>query len=204
MDETRPLLQPHGHAHDKPGATRLRPRGHRVLPSGTRFAPVWDAKPHAPTPYCGARDSCPNPSGGAVGCVRSCGGMVRRGWAGRLCGDSRAWGVSRACGVRGNTRMSSGLSRAWDLTPPVTSTVTCVSRRTRMSQRPGHGRHKPTPTTYAGLTACLRCDDVFESWDRRQNRLCNACRQAIEEQPSEEPFQTIHEPRRRPQGFADL
>ena len=57
-----------------------------------------------------------------------------------------------------------------------------------MGQRPGHGRKKPrTRSKYAGPTTCLRCDVVFQSWDRRQNRLCDACRQAIAEQPSEEP-----------------
>ena len=45
----------------------------------------------------------------------------------------------------------------------------------------------PKRTLYAGPTTCLRCDAEFESWDRRQNRLCPRCRQAIVEQPSEEP-----------------
>jgi hypothetical protein len=47
------------------------PSGRRAFPSGTRFAPVWDAKPHAPTPFCGVRDSGPHRNCGAVGCVRS-------------------------------------------------------------------------------------------------------------------------------------
>jgi hypothetical protein len=64
-------------------------------------------------------------------------------------------------------------------------------------RRPGtHRRRKILGTVYAGFTTCLRCDIVFESWDRRQNRLCEACRQAIEEQPSDEPSHTIHQPRR--------
>jgi hypothetical protein len=79
-----------------------------------------------------------------------------------------------------------------------------LMREERLRRQGTHERKKILGTIYAGLTTCLRCDDVFESWDRRQNRLCDACRQAIEEQPSEEPFQTIHEPRRRPQGSADL
>jgi hypothetical protein len=70
-------------------------------------------------------------------------------------------------------------------------------------RRGTHRRQKILGTIYAGLTTCLRCDLVFESWDRRQNRLCDACRLAIEEQASEEPFQTIHKPRRRPQGSDD-
>jgi hypothetical protein len=54
--------------------------------------------------------------------------------------------------------------------------------------RRGSRRQKPpTPTSYAGPTTCLRCDARFESWDRRQNRLCEGCREAIEEQPSDEP-----------------
>jgi hypothetical protein len=40
---------------------------------------------------------------------------------------------------------------------------------------------------YAGPTTCLRCDAGFESWDRRQNRLCPRCREAIAAQPSDEP-----------------
>jgi hypothetical protein len=68
-----------------------------------------------------------------------------------------------------------------------------------MSQRPGHGRQKPKKSTpYAGPTICLRCDREFESWDRRQNRLCDACRQAIEEQPSEEPIHRFPKRRGRP------
>jgi hypothetical protein len=67
-----------------------------------------------------------------------------------------------------------------------------------MGQRPGHGRHKsPKPTAYAGLTTCLRCDDVFVSWDRRQNRLCLSCREAIEAQPSDEPSHPLVMPKRR-------
>jgi len=67
-----------------------------------------------------------------------------------------------------------------------------------MGQRPGHGRKKSRPVTaYAGLTTCLRCDDVFVSWDRRQNRLCQACRDAIEAEPSDEPSHSIVMPKRR-------
>ena len=50
-----------------------------------------------------------------------------------------------------------------------------------------HNRRKPLGTVYAGLTTCLRCDQVFESWDRRQNRLCDTCLLAIAEDPSDEP-----------------
>jgi hypothetical protein len=70
-----------------------------------------------------------------------------------------------------------------------------------MGQRPGHGRQKsPKPTAYAGPTTCLRCDARFESWDRRQNRLCPSCHQAIEAQPSDEPSYPLLTPRRRVQA----
>jgi protein-arginine kinase activator protein McsA len=39
---------------------------------------------------------------------------------------------------------------------------------------------------YAGLTTCLRCDEHFESWDRRQNRLCASCLEYLNQQPSDE------------------
>jgi hypothetical protein len=57
-----------------------------------------------------------------------------------------------------------------------------MSRHTPRRRQP-----PPKPTAYAGPTTCLRCDDVFESWDRRQNRLCPHCLEASEEQPSDEP-----------------
>ena len=44
-----------------------------------------------------------------------------------------------------------------------------------MSQKP------PKRTRYAGPTMCLRYDRAFQSWDRRQNRLCPPCLQAIKE-----------------------
>jgi hypothetical protein len=73
-----------------------------------------------------------------------------------------------------------------------------------MGRQPPRGRRqKPQSTSYAGLTTCLRCDTVFESWDRRQNRLCDACRQAIEAQPSDEPSHSIAKSRRLPRGRDD-
>jgi hypothetical protein len=67
-----------------------------------------------------------------------------------------------------------------------------------MSRQPPRRKQKPQFTSYAGPTTCLRCDTVFESWDRRQNRLCDACRQAIEEQPSEEPIHRVTTRKGRP------
>ena len=73
-----------------------------------------------------------------------------------------------------------------------------------MSRQPPRRREKPPQrTTYAGLTTCLRCDRVFESWDRRQNRLCDACRQTIAEQPSDEPAYPIATSRRLPRERDD-
>ena len=46
-----------------------------------------------------------------------------------------------------------------------------------------------TPTTrvsYAGPTTCLRCAQRFQSWDRRQNRLCQSCRRFLQTQPPDE------------------
>jgi hypothetical protein len=48
--------------------------------------------------------------------------------------------------------------------------------------------------SYAGPTTCLSCDRSFESWDRRQNRLCATCRVAIEQQPFDGPVYTIEKP----------
>jgi hypothetical protein len=49
----------------------------------------------------------------------------------------------------------------------------------------------PQRRSHAGLTFCLRCDQLFYSWDRRQNRLCDACREALKDQPSEEPTHPV-------------
>ena len=38
----------------------------------------------------------------------------------------------------------------------------------------------PAPrVSYAGPTTCLRCEQRFQSWDRRHNRLCQRCRQLL-------------------------
>jgi hypothetical protein len=65
-----------------------------------------------------------------------------------------------------------------------------------MSRQPPRRYEKPQkPGPYAGPTMCLRCDAVFQSWDRRQNRLCPSCREAIEAELSDEPLH--HLPPRR-------
>jgi hypothetical protein len=71
-----------------------------------------------------------------------------------------------------------------------------------MSRRPPRRWEKPpTPTAYAGLTTCLRCDVVFMSWDRRQNRLCEGCRDTMAQEPSEElPYRIPKRRGRRPDG----
>jgi predicted amidophosphoribosyltransferase len=60
-----------------------------------------------------------------------------------------------------------------------------------------HKIPNPTPTAYAGSTTCLRCEKTFESWDRRQNRLCPNCLEAINREPSEEPHVPFRAPTRR-------
>ena len=73
-----------------------------------------------------------------------------------------------------------------------------------MGQRPGHTRWKPrTPSAYAGPTTCLRCEAVFESWDRRQNRLCQPCHEAMAQEPSDEFTSPVPKGKRRPQPRDD-
>jgi hypothetical protein len=64
---------------------------------------------------------------------------------------------------------------------------------------PAKGPHRRAPkdSPYAGRTTCLRCDREFQSWDRRQNRLCAHCRDAIAEGASEEPSYQLTRPRPR-------
>jgi hypothetical protein len=66
-------------------------------------------------------------------------------------------------------------------------------------------RRDPPPQrrSYAGLTTCLRCDTLFYSWDRRQNRLCEPCRQATKAHPSDEPVHPLPKSRHRPRGADD-
>jgi predicted amidophosphoribosyltransferase len=67
-----------------------------------------------------------------------------------------------------------------------------------MGQRHGFRRQKSsTPSPYTGPTTCLRCENTFESWDRRQNRLCPNCREAIDREPSEESHVPFRPPTRR-------
>ncbi len=57
--------------------------------------------------------------------------------------------------------------------------MTLQLRTTVMPKKPSSSRR-----TYAGPTTCLRCDRIFHSWDRRQNRLCASCREYLNQQPS--------------------
>jgi hypothetical protein len=52
---------------------------------------------------------------------------------------------------------------------------------------------------YAGVTTCLRCDRRFQSWDRRQNRLCTTCREFLDKNPSSE--NSYPPPKRRSQSL---
>jgi hypothetical protein len=58
-------------------------------------------------------------------------------------------------------------------------------------------RITPKGSPYAGAVTCLRCDQEFWSWDRRQNRLCPECRQTINEEPSDELELPFRPPKRR-------
>ena len=70
-----------------------------------------------------------------------------------------------------------------------------------MSRRPPRRADKPpTRNAYAGPSTCLRCDDPFWSWDRRQNRLCPRCREAINADPSDE---SIYHPAPRRSRYRD-
>jgi predicted amidophosphoribosyltransferase len=70
-----------------------------------------------------------------------------------------------------------------------------------MGQRPGQRRQKPSePNPYAGRTICLRCDQAFQSWDRRHNRLCPRCRNELLQEPSEEPRYPFRPPTHRPRN----
>jgi uncharacterized protein with PIN domain len=51
----------------------------------------------------------------------------------------------------------------------------------------GPHRRAPKDGPYAAFTTCLRCDQEFWSWDRRQNRLCPRCKNELDQEPSEEP-----------------
>ena len=61
----------------------------------------------------------------------------------------------------------------------------------------GPQRRSAKDSPYAGPTQCLRCDQEFWSWDRRQNRLCLSCRETIERESSEEPLSPFHPPTRQ-------
>jgi hypothetical protein len=63
-------------------------------------------------------------------------------------------------------------------------------------RRRGRSLKPPRPNMYSGPTTCLRCDAVFESWDRRHNRICESCREAMERDPSDEPSYPLLTPRR--------
>jgi predicted amidophosphoribosyltransferase len=61
-------------------------------------------------------------------------------------------------------------------------------------KRRGPSRRRSIPTSYAGPTTCLRCDQEFSSWDRRQNRLCPRCWNELDQEPSEEPSHELPTP----------
>ena len=68
----------------------------------------------------------------------------------------------------------------------------------------GRRQKPPKATSYAGPTTCLRCDAEFRSWDRRQNRLCPSCQQALKAQPSDETLYFIATPKHRIRSADDV
>jgi hypothetical protein len=68
----------------------------------------------------------------------------------------------------------------------------------RQGPRKGPHRRAPTGNLHAGLTTCLRCDQEFWSWHRRQNRLCATCHKAIDADSSDEDDYPFHAPWRQP------
>jgi hypothetical protein len=64
-----------------------------------------------------------------------------------------------------------------------------------------HWSRPSKPTLYAGPTTCLRCDQEFQSWDRRQNRVCPHCRNELAQEPSDEPQYRLF--KRRPSPTDD-
>ena len=72
---------------------------------------------------------------------------------------------------RGMTLREIAEALGWD--------ASTVSRILRGNKRPRETRvhRRPTPPEPRRLerVRCLRCDIVFESWDRRRNRICPAC-----------------------------
>ncbi len=114
-------------------------------------------------------------------------------------------GACLGCGDPRSTRSSS--QREWSrrcqgrrMAPP---SHPFIAEDVRSEHPPRRRDPPPKRRTYAGLTTCLRCDRRFSSWDRRQHRLCPACREAIEEEPSDEPSHTIHRPQRQPRETDD-
>jgi hypothetical protein len=67
----------------------------------------------------------------------------------------------------------------------------------RKGRRKAPQRRAPKDSLYAGPATCLRGEDTFQSWDRRQNRLCPRCRNALDQEPSEERRFPFHQPTRR-------
>lgn len=50
---------------------------------------------------------------------------------------------------------------------------------------------QPQDSPFAGSVKCLRCNRRFHSWDRRHNRLCTGCKEALHERPAPAPVYRI-------------
>jgi hypothetical protein len=74
----------------------------------------------------------------------------------------------------------------------------------RKGPRKGPHRRTPKGSPYAGHAPCLRCEQEFWSWDRRQNRLCPRCKNELDQEPSEEPRHPLPPSLRRPRNHGEV
>ena len=74
----------------------------------------------------------------------------------------------------------------------------------RKGPRKGPHRRTPKGSPYAGHATCLRCEQEFWSWDRRQNRLCPRCKNELDQEPSEEPRHPLPPSLRRPRNNGEV
>jgi hypothetical protein len=142
--------------------TRQEITGQNASLSSLSWRPVWCASrkaiPHGLSRHPAQLPCCLRPRAGALGRVS----RLRAGRAGGR-GDAASEGEASVPSI--------GKALMEDSPSP---------ERISMSHHPS--KHP----SYAGPTACLRCDRTFRSWDRRQNRLCPRCLEYLKAQPSDE------------------
>jgi hypothetical protein len=55
-----------------------------------------------------------------------------------------------------------------------------ASYHRRKTQTAYLAARKAPMSLYAGTRPCIRCDESFESWDKRKNQLCQKCTVEVE------------------------